>query len=168
LCIGLLFLDMGEPEEALAATEKGRAIRQALADANPRVAAFQRDLAISLSGIGQLRQDEGHVAEAAQAYRKALAILERLPTLPAYDHYNVAITHSRLAGLGPRPGSGLSAAEGQAEANQAMTWLRTAVDRGFRQLAAMRAAPELNPLRSRPDFQLLLMDLAMPEKPFAQ
>jgi hypothetical protein len=32
----------------------------------------------------------------------------------------------------------------------------------------MRTDPDLDPLRSRPDFQLLLMDLAMPAEPFAR
>ena len=54
---------MGKPTEALAAFEKGRAIRQALADANPRVNMFQRDLALSLAQIGMLRRDAGHSAE---------------------------------------------------------------------------------------------------------
>ena len=130
--IGMLFSETGKPAEALAALEKGRAIRQALADANPRVTLFQRDLAISLSGIGQLRQAEGQAAEAAEAYRKALAILERLPLLPLYDQFNVAVIHAGLAGLAPMPGSGLSAAEGRAEADRAMTWIRKAVDGGYR------------------------------------
>jgi len=166
--IGMLFSETSKPSEALAAMEKGRAIRQALADANPRVTMFQIDLARSLMAIGQMRQAEGQAVEAAQAYRKALAILEPLPLLPPVDQYNVGSIHAGLAGLAPRPGSGLSVAEGRAEADRAMTWLRKAVDGGFRPLAQMPAASELDPLRSRPDFQLLLMDVAFPTKPFAR
>jgi len=166
--ISSLFVETDNPAEALAAMEKGRAIRQALADANPRVTGFQRDLAISLGWLGQLRQDEGQAAEAADAYRKALAILERLPLLPSYDHFNVGTMHAGLAGLAPRPGSGLSAAEGRDEADRAMTWLRKAVDVGYRPPAQMLAEPVLDSLRSRPDFQLLLMDLTFPADPFAR
>jgi hypothetical protein len=32
----------------------------------------------------------------------------------------------------------------------------------------MNRDPDLDPLRSRPDFQLLMMDLAMPAEPFAR
>jgi hypothetical protein len=163
----MLFSETGEPAEALAALEKGLAIRQALADANPAVTGCRRDLAISLSMIGKLRQAGGHVAEAAGAYRKALAILERLPVLPPYDHFNVAMIHAGLAGIAPRPGSGLSAAAGRAEADRAMTSLRRAVDGGSRPPAHELAAPEFDPLRSRADFRLLLMDLAFPKDPFA-
>ena len=139
--IGMLFSDAGKPAAALAAFEKGRAIRQALADANPRVTQFQRDVAISLMMIGQSRQNEGQAAEAAQSCRNALAILERLPVLPLYDQFNVAILHAGLAQLAARPGSGLSAALGAAEADRAMSWLRKAVEGGLRPpLARLRSA----------------------------
>jgi hypothetical protein len=166
--IGIIFTRMGQPAEALAAVETGRVIRQALADANPRVTLFQRDVAISLMMIGALRQAEGHAAEAVEAYRKSLAILELIPRLPLYDQFNVASIHAGLAGVAPQPGSGLSAADGRAAADRAMTWLRKAVDGGYRPtLALIRAEPEFNPLRSRRDFQLLMMDLAFPKDPIA-
>ena len=90
------------------------------------------------------------------------------PCCPLYDHFNVAVIHARLAGLAPRPGSGLSAAEGRAEADRAMTWLRKAVDGGFRPPRGEPGHEPFDPLRSRPDFQLLLMDLAFPAEPFAR
>ncbi len=166
--MGMMFSQTGKPAEALAALEKGRAIRQALANANPRVTGLQRDLAISLLAIGELHQKAGRAAEAVEAFRKALTILERLPRLPPLDHFNVAMIRAGLAEVAPKPGSGLSAAEGRAEADQAMTWLRKAVDGGFRPLAAIRSEDVFNALRSRPDFQLLLMDLAFPQDPFAR
>jgi hypothetical protein len=98
----------------------------------------------------------------APACRKALAILERIPTLPLYDQFNVAAAHVGLAGLAAVPGSGLSAAEGQVEADRAMTWLRTAVDGGYRPAISALSSPEFNPLRSRADFQ----DMTFPKDPF--
>jgi hypothetical protein len=115
-----------------------------------------------------LRQLEGQAAEAAEAYHKSLAILERLPSLPAHDHFNVAMIHAGLAGIATRPGSGVSAAQGQAEADRAMTWLRTAIDGGFRPPAQTWAESALNPLRSRLDFQVLMMDMAFPKDAFAR
>jgi tetratricopeptide (TPR) repeat protein/tRNA A-37 threonylcarbamoyl transferase component Bud32 len=166
--IGMLFTQTGRPSEALAEIEKGREIRQALAAANPRVTLFQRDLAISLIAIGQVRQENGQVTEVVETYRKALAILERLPVLPPLDHFNIASLHAGLAGVATRPGSGLSAAEQRAEADLAMTWIRKAVDGGYRPIAQMRVASVLDSLRSRPDYQLLLMDLTFPSEPFAR
>jgi hypothetical protein len=54
-----------------------------------------------------------------------------------------------------------------AEADRAKDVLRRAVPAGFRKLAVIRTNPDLAPLRARADFQLLLMDLAMPSEPFA-
>jgi hypothetical protein len=49
-----------------------------------------------------------------------------------------------------------------------MHCLRIAVARGFRDLGWIRIDSDLEPLRSRPDFQVLLMDLAMPDNAFAR
>ena len=49
-----------------------------------------------------------------------------------------------------------------------MRRLREAVTAGFRNLAHMRTDTDLDPLRPRLDFQLLMMDLAMPDDAFAR
>jgi hypothetical protein len=49
-----------------------------------------------------------------------------------------------------------------------MRLLREAVAGGFSNLAHMRRDTDLDPLRSRLDFQLLMMDLAMPDDVFAR
>jgi eukaryotic-like serine/threonine-protein kinase len=108
------------------------------------------------------------VAEAAMAYRRGAALLERLPAPSPADCFNLTCFHSRLAGLAALPGSGLTAAEGQAEADNAMHWLRKAVAGGFRYLMALRGESDLDPLRSRADFKDLMMDLAFPDDPFAR
>ena len=58
--------------------------------------------------------------------------------------------------------------ERDAYAVRAVATLRRAVAAGFRNLNTLRKDRDLNPLRSRPDFQLLMMDLAMPGDPFAR
>jgi hypothetical protein len=49
-----------------------------------------------------------------------------------------------------------------------MDLLRRAVGMGYRSRDAFRTEAALGPLRSRDDFQLLMMDLAMPADPFAR
>jgi serine/threonine-protein kinase len=166
--VAMMLDSTGKPAGALLAAETGRAIRQALADANPKVTMFQRDVAISLLVIGELRQNEGSLAEAAESYRKALAILERIPALPVYDQFNVGDIHAKLAEIATSPGSGLSAAFGQAEADRAVTWLRKAVNGGYRPSPRVWAAPGIKSLHSHPEFQLLRMDMAFPKDPFAR
>jgi hypothetical protein len=48
-----------------------------------------------------------------------------------------------------------------------MTLVRHAVGVGYRNPDAYRTEDALDPLRHRDDFRLFLMDLAMPEQPFA-
>jgi hypothetical protein len=66
------------------------------------------------------------------------------------------------------PASRMTAAEGKAESERAMHVLRQAVAAGYRDLTWMRIDTDLDPLRSRPDFQLLMMDLAFPSDPFTR
>ena len=40
--------------------------------------------------------------------------------------------------------------------------------RGYLSIDAYRGETALDPLRDRPDFRLLMMDLAFPAEPFAQ
>jgi hypothetical protein len=48
-----------------------------------------------------------------------------------------------------------------------MEWLRRAAAMGYRTLHSYRTEDSLDPLRSRDDFKLLMMDVAMPAAPFA-
>jgi serine/threonine protein kinase/tetratricopeptide (TPR) repeat protein len=160
-------LSKSKPTEALAALDRARSINQKLADDNPTVIEHQTGLATAVLGIGTLRQAQGKTAEAAGAYRDAIAILERLPVLTPLDRYNVGCAHARLAGVAALSGSDLSPAEERAEADRAMNWLRAAVAAGFRSLAVLNTDTDLDPLRSRADFQILMMDVAMPDWPFS-
>jgi eukaryotic-like serine/threonine-protein kinase len=129
---------------------------------------FQSELAVNLFSIGGLQQKAVRTAEAAASVRQGLAIMERLPGSEPHNHYNLACAHALLARIASEPGSGMGAAEGQAEADRAMDSLRRAVAAGYGNLTHMRVDPDLDPLRSRPDFQMLLMDLAFPIEPFAR
>ena len=64
--------------------------------------------------------------------------------------------------------SGVSVEEGQTESDRAMSWLRRAVTMGYGNLDSYRNETALDPLRHRPDFQLLMMDLVFPAEPFAR
>ena len=51
---------------------------------------------------------------------------------------------------------------------RAMEMLRRAVAAGYWDIAWMRRDPDLDPLRPRADFQVLLLDLAFPADPFTR
>ena len=168
--IGAVQDQTGHPAEALASYERARAILQKLVDSNPTLTLFQSRLAMSHSFVGQARQRAGRPADAAAEFRRAVAIMERLTNLQpdGYNLYNLACFRSLLSGLATRPGSGLTTSEAGALGEQAVESLRRAVAAGLEDMVYMRRDTDLDPLRSRSDFQLLLMDLAFPEEPFAR
>ena len=167
LRLGMISARTGRVVAAGKYYEEARGIQQSLFDANPAVVGFQSELAITVVAIGRLRQSQGRLPEAAAAFRQGTSLLEHITMMRALDLYNLGCFHSLLVGLAGRSGEGISAAEGQAQADRAMQWLRKAAESGYGDLASWQADTDLDSLRSRRDFQLLLLDVAMPRKPFA-
>jgi serine/threonine-protein kinase len=168
--IGSIQDETGHPVEALASYERSLAILQRLVDLNPTLTVFQNRLAMSHSYVGLARKRGNRPAEAAREFQKAVAIMEQLSSLQpdGYNLYNLACFRSLLSGISAQPGSGVSADEVASLAQQAVLTLRRAVAAGFHDLAFMRKDTDLDPLRPRPDFQMLLLDLAFPEMPVAR
>ena len=94
--------------------------------------------------------------------------LRRIKSLDEEHTFLLACCHAGLAGLAGRPGSGVSAAEGADQAEKAMAVLRQAVTLGYRNPDAYRTESALDPLRNRPDFRALMMDLVFPTEAFAE
>jgi eukaryotic-like serine/threonine-protein kinase len=86
----------------------------------------------------------------------------------SWDFFELACCHAALAGLAGRAGSGVSAAEAEAEAAKAMEWLRRTVAMGYRNANELGIESALESLRSCDDFQRLMMDVVFPSEPFAQ
>jgi tetratricopeptide (TPR) repeat protein len=163
--IGWMKERSGQPlAKALAAYQKALTLRQKLFDANPNVTAFQIDLADCLAKLGITQRQGGWPAEAVVSFRWAVDLLVRLPSHSKMDLYNQACYQALLASIAADPGSGLTAAEGQAGADQAMTSLRRAVAAGFDDLANLRTDPDLDTLRQRSDFQKLLKEVEAKSK----
>jgi hypothetical protein len=120
-----------------------------------------------LKGLGATRLAERRPADAVAAWRRAVTIGEGLRTDYGETLYYLACCHALLGGVARAPASAMSAEEGSAELDRAMEVLRGAVAAGYHDSARIRRDPDLDPLRSRPDFQLLIMDLAMLDDPFA-
>ena len=90
--------------------------------------------------------------------RGRVRLEDGLPPSP-WNLFEVACCHAALAGLAGRAGSGVPAAEGEAEAAKAMEWLRKAIANGYRNTNELRIESALDPLRDRPDFKKLMGDL---------
>ncbi len=165
--IGLVLSAWEKPTEALRACQEAMAIREKLCKTQPTHIFMRGFLAESHCVLGRVHRRAGRPAEAAASFRSAGTILEQLPTLTPYDHYNLACSHAQLAGMATEAGSGLKAEEALAEAEKAMAALRQAVAAGFNAIGRLRSDTSLDPLRPREDFQKLMRELEAktPKKP---
>ena len=165
--IAALLLRMGRTPEARGRLDRAVALLEALARDHPETPEYRWRLAESYLRSGQARSAGGDLAGSAADWKRAMALFRSVPRLIGEYTFLMGCTHAALAGLAGKSGSGISAAEGEAEAVQAMATLRRAVALGWRDLSSYQTEPTLDPLRPRPDFQLLMMDLAFPARPFA-
>ena len=65
--LGSLTNEIGDKQDALAAFQESQSIWQKLADDNPNVIKFQRDLAVSRGNIANLLREPGKLAEALKS-----------------------------------------------------------------------------------------------------
>ena len=162
-----LFHSLGRLAEARDGYEKSIAISEALVREVPDETWYRSNLASNLRRRGLVRRDLGDPAGAACDTRKALLFFDELPKKSGEQWYETACCHAALAGLAQSPGTGVSAEAGPAEADVASDLLRRAVGMGYCDRDTFCTETALDSIRNRPDFRLLMMDLAMPAQPFA-
>jgi serine/threonine protein kinase len=161
---------LGRLDEAIETMTRAKDVLNRVADANPRAQQVQHFRAVSQIFTASLLKQMGRRREAIAASHQALETLEHLVQKTSEDIYNIACAHACLASL---MAAGPAAAPSQlAQARQdldlAMTALLRAVADGYRDGNSLRTDPDLDPLRSRPDFQQLMMDIVFPADPFAK
>jgi hypothetical protein len=163
--LAMALLSLGRPAEARDEADRSVALRQAIVEADPRA---RIGLGHSLLRAGQARRALGDDAGAAGNLRQAIVTHESMPPqMPGLATFREGCCHAQLSGLAGREGSGVSAAEGETEANSALRVLRKAVRSGYDLATDYRTETALDPLRDRPDFRLLMMDLTFPKEAFA-
>jgi tetratricopeptide (TPR) repeat protein len=165
--IGDLIRSLGRPAEARDSYERAIAIRESLIQAEPKTPSYHIGLAYSLRRRGLACGETGDPAGAAADAGRALALYDGLPSRSGEEWFETSCCHAALAGLAKRGGSGASAVDSASEAKKAMALLAKAVTLGYRNADAYRTESALDPLRNRPDFQALMMDLAFPTNPYA-
>jgi serine/threonine-protein kinase len=169
MLIGRSRQDLGRPAEALGSLQWAAARLERLIADQPAIAVYKDNLAFTQLYIGQAQAGLGRLAEARRALERAIEHHQGVSTV--VDLYNLACAESRLSALfpsDPAGGTDVARTDREAHAERAVAALRRAVAAGYGDLAHMRIDPDLDPIRSRPDFQLLLMDLAFPPDPFSK
>ncbi len=154
---------IGKCSEAIRWSDQALAVRRKMIDTDP---AQKSSLADAARRHGIVLQKCRQPAQAVTAFRQAITILEGQSSAGAL--YDLACLQSLLSGIAADTGAGLTAADSQTEADNAMKSLRRAIAAGWRRPEHMRIDTDLDPIRSRSDFQMLMLDLAMPVDPFAR
>ena len=148
-----------------------RVILENLIQSYPSVPEYRSLLLDSVRNLAIATQANGHISQAIALYRQVIAELESKEEPTPTDLYDAACCRSLIAGAAMEASSGLTAADAQAEGEQSVAAVRLAFDAGFSpsNLKMVRDGdPDLKAIRSRPDFQLLMMDLAFPRDPFVR
>ena len=158
---------LGQTARAKSLYERAAALTELAIRAHPTDVAYRSFQVGELRRRGLALKDLGDLGAAAADIRRALALCDGLPRRSGHE-FATASCHAALAGLAGRAGSTVSAAEGDGAVTTAMEWLRLAVAMGCRNVNELRVDPSFDPLRSRADFRLLMMDMMFPADPFAR
>ncbi len=119
-------------DEAWRACDRALALREPLVRDHRQDAEFRGGLAETFLRAGQVHLDAGDLAGASAALKRALALYDGLQSPNGEQMLLRSCCHAGLAGLAARPGAGISADEGRAESDRAMSWVVRAVDGGYR------------------------------------
>jgi tetratricopeptide (TPR) repeat protein len=162
-----LLIDRGELAQALALLEKGRPLINAAVSANPRDSRYFDMLRENLVATARCRSLQGDLPAALAAAEQ----IGRLASNPSLGAYVEARALARCVPLvkndATRP-EATRESEARILADHAMVSLRRSAEQGKLEPSDLKADKDLDPLHSRPDFQLLMMDLAFPADPFAR
>jgi tetratricopeptide (TPR) repeat protein len=140
---GWVLARTGKPAEALVEYQRALAVRQKLADANPAVTEFQKDVANSHYNIGNVLDELGRPAEGLQEYQKALAIRQKLAVANPADtalQFNLGYSHNNIGFVLLRSGKpsealkefqqALAIKQNLVDANTAVTEFQLSLSRG--------------------------------------
>jgi serine/threonine protein kinase len=163
--VGLQQLELSNPGEAIRSLREAVTRCEQLVRGHPDAPRHRRRLAYVLTRLAVAQKSAGNAPGAVARWRQALEVLEGLHPRGKDDLFDLACYHAGLSGALAGAAGGLDTPASQAEADRAMAALRQAVAAGYRDAGAMKS--ELESLRGRPDFQLLLLDLSVPAEPFA-
>jgi tetratricopeptide (TPR) repeat protein/tRNA A-37 threonylcarbamoyl transferase component Bud32 len=161
--VGRISSVLGRRLEAAQALERAAAIHAALASDYPVL--YGVDLIRNRLYVASERVMAGRRQEAGFWLRKADDEIKRTPQFPRGDLlHDLACSHL-LWSVAEREGA-IAPAEREARTQRAIAVVRRAIMTGHATLLQIRGDPVLDPLRSRSDFQEMLMDLEFPGEPF--
>ena len=157
-------LVLGRPAEARISCDRSIVIREALFKASPADVDTRTGLAASLLRSGQVRRATGDASGAAADWRRAIALYEGLPPRSSDVAVFEAGCHAMLSGLAEHRRLRFDGVRQEQVKPTALAILRAALAAGFR-TPALATEAALAPLRTRPEFPLLMMDADLSARP---
>jgi eukaryotic-like serine/threonine-protein kinase len=168
--LGRLKRDVGRLDEAVGSYRKAHAILEKLAGDHPDVYHYQNTLGYTCRGLARVSAQLGRADEAQGWLNQAAAIDQRFADTYPLSRYNLACDLALGVPLVGQSGGGrddAAAARSRERAGRAMEALRRAIAQGYTFSAIISRDADLDSLRPRPDFHLLMLDLTFPADPFA-
>jgi tetratricopeptide (TPR) repeat protein len=158
--------DLGRYAEAEQSARASIEVAEALVREVPSNPFYRRLTGYGYGILGKALAKRGSPGEALAMTRKAVAIIET--SAEVTDLVNLACAFA-LASTWADPAEGAGATERQRrDADRAVAMVRRAISMGWADSSNLKNEPDLDSLRSRPDFQALLMDLDFPADPFTR
>jgi serine/threonine-protein kinase len=166
--LGRILTRLGRRDEALPILQRALGTYETLVRDHPRDVWYQDGLAYSLLYLGQLHREAGREAEARPLLRRAGEITRKLSEENALNIYETACMQALSAALigaeKPQP-SDEDRALRRRYADRAVESLRQAVAGGFGNAAQIASEEDFDAIRSREDFQALLLGLKEKSRP---
>jgi tetratricopeptide (TPR) repeat protein len=158
--------DSGQYAEAEQAARTAIDVYDALTRETQADSVYRSELGNGYLCLGKALLGAGSRSNAVATLRKAIKIFETSEKAP--DLHNLACALA-LASKAADPAEGAAGADRQrGDADRAVAILRRTIEMKAIIPDALRRDPDLDPLRSREDFQLLLMDVNFPTDPFTR
>ena len=174
--LGNVLINMAEAErslgrlvEARANCDQAIAIRELVVKEFPQVLQNRIRIGECRLRSGQIRAAVGDLPARSPTSACRALVLRGAPGASAMAKPAMfeAGCHAMLASVAGLTGSGIAGSEGSSEEETAMGILRRIIEKGYRD-TELNSESSLEPLRSRPDFRILMMDVAFPTRPFAR
>jgi tetratricopeptide (TPR) repeat protein len=146
--LGFAQQQIGKTAEALHSLERAAGLYRKLLDESPGHKALGC-LADTCCALGSLQRRAGRLADAENCFKEVRTLLTKVSSPDCCDHYNQAVACAQLTLIAEE-------ASKRALADEAIGALRRALAAGFPRVAELKTNPDLDPLRSRKDFQELL------------
>jgi tetratricopeptide (TPR) repeat protein len=159
----------GRPDDALGVLRRTRELVDADLDKAPDRIDRRLELGQILIRTGDALARNGHTGPALEALNRAIAIIEVAlgEDNEVLIQYDLACAYTIKVGLLGRDPVALSHPQEMSRAaDLAIDRLHRLVALGYRPRHWFEHDPQLDAIRGRADFQLLMMDLAMPADPF--